>query len=169
LTRITRILSAGLAAFIVLPAITPVALAADEEEEKLGWSSTAELSFVLTSGNSETSTLGFSGSAERAWTRALLELQAGALKAESTTDLGYAVGTQTDFTIPEITQTTAENYYAVGKYNRKISERLFWYAGAGWLRNEFAGIQDRYVVSGGVGNIWFDSKTFNFRTNYGVS
>jgi putative salt-induced outer membrane protein YdiY len=168
-TRITRILIVGLTIAILLPAITPAAFAADDEEEKLGWSSTAELSYVLTAGNSETTTLGFSGSADRKWKKALLQIQIGALKAESTTDLGYAVGTQTDFTIPEITQTTAENYFAVGKYDRNITERFFWYAAAGWLRNEFAGIQDRYTVSGGVGNIWFDSETFSFRTNYGIS
>ena len=108
---------------------------AQEEVKKLGWSSTAEFNFVMTAGNSESTTLGFNGSAERAWTKALLQIKAGALKVETTSDLGVAIGTgQDDFTVPEVTATTAENYYLGGKYDHNIGGRLYWYVAAGWLR-----------------------------------
>lgn len=162
----TLLIVAALVAAVV--ALTPVG--AQEEEKKLGWSSTAEFNFVMTAGNSESTTLGFNGSAERAWTKALLQIKAGALKVETTSDLGFAIGTgQDDFTVPEVTATTAENYYLGGKYDHNISERFYWYVAAGWLRNEFSGIEDRYIASGGVGNVWYDREKFSFRTNYGVS
>ena len=146
------------------------AVAQDEEEPKLGWSSTAELSFVLTAGNSESTTLGFSSNTEHKWTDALLQVKLSALRVETTSDLDFAIGTgQDDFTVPELTAVTAENYSAAGKYDRNISDRFFWYVAGGWLRNEFAGIRDRYVTTAGVGNSWYDRERFSFRTNYGVS
>jgi putative salt-induced outer membrane protein len=162
------------AAFVWIPVLLQGAIgssaAADEESKvKLGWSSAAEVGFVLTSGNSESKTLGFSDTTRRQWTKALLELKLGALKVETTSDLGVAIGTPTDYSIPEVTATTAENYYLGAKYDRNISERLFWYAAAGWLRNEFAGIQNRTVVSAGMGNVWIDREKLSFRTSYGIS
>jgi len=141
----------------------------EEKKEKLGWSSKAEIGFVLTAGNSESQTLGFNDTTRRVWKKALLEIKAGALKVETTSDLGFAIGTPTDFTVPEVTATTAENYYLGAKYDRDVTERWFWFVGAGWLRNEFAGIKDRTVVSAGMGNVWFDRDRFSFRTSYGVS
>ncbi len=143
---------------------------AQEEEPELGWSSTAEFSFVLTAGNSESTTLGFNSNTERKWTDALLQVKLSALRVETTSDLDFAIGTgQDDFTVPELTAVTAENYSAAGKYDRNISDRFFWFGAGGWLRNEFAGIRDRYVATAGVGNSWYDRERFSFRTNYGVS
>ena len=142
---------------------------AEEAEKKLGWSGAAEFSFVLTAGNSESKTLGFSDTTRHQWEKALLEMKFGALKVETTSDLGVALGTPTDFTVPEVTATTAENYYAGAKYDRNINPRLFWYAAAGWLRNEFAGIQNRTVVSAGMGNLWIDRSKLSYRTSYGIS
>ena len=164
----TRIFIAG-AALLALCGASPFVGAA-EDEKPLGWSSTAEFNFVMTAGNSESTTLGFNSNTERRWERALLRIKAGALRVDTTSTLGFAVGTgQGDFTVPEVDATTAENYFLSGQYDRNITERFFWYAGAGWLRNEFAGIRDRYVASAGVGNIWYDRPGFSFRTNYGVS
>ncbi len=143
---------------------------AQEEGPELGWSSTAEFSFVLTAGNSESTTLGFSSNTERKWAEALLQIKLSALRVETTSELDFAIGTgQNDFTVPEITAVSAENYAISGKYDRNISDRLFWYVAGSWLRNEFAGIRDRYVATGGVGNIWYDRERLSFRTNYGVS
>lgn len=143
---------------------------AEDEEPKLGWSSTAELSFVLTAGNSESTTLGFGSNTERKWTDALLQVKLNALRVETTSVFDFAIGTgQDDFIVPELTAVTAENYSVAGKYDRNISDRFFWYAAVGWLRNEFAGIRDRYVATAGVGNSWYDRERFSFRTNYGVS
>jgi hypothetical protein len=104
-----RILLPVVALVVAVTPLTPVG--AEEEEKKLGWSSVAEFNLVMTSGNSEATTLGLNGAAERQWTKSLLLIKVGALKVETTTDLGFAVGTgQDDFTVPEVTATTAENY-----------------------------------------------------------
>jgi hypothetical protein len=141
----------------------------NREDETLGWGVKADFSFVLTSGNSESTTLGLGSTARRKTRKSLLELRLGALEVETTSDLDLAIGTPEDFIVPERTETTAKTYFAAGKYDREISDRLTWYAGAGWLRNEPAGIADRYLLSGGLGHTWWDTATFSFRTNYGLS
>jgi hypothetical protein len=161
------------AAFIVLSvAATSYPLRAEEEKE-LGWSDVAEFSWVATSGNSETETLGFKNKTLRRWENAAFELNAGGIQAESTTVIDqFAIGPdRNNFTVTTITETkkTAENYYLNGKYGKTITERFFWYASAGWDRNEFAGIRNRYSVSGGVGNLWVDKEKIRWRTDYGVT
>jgi hypothetical protein len=146
---------------------------AAEEEKKLGWSDVAEFSWVATSGNSETETIGFKNKLLRRWEHSAFELNVGGIQAENTTVTEiFAVGPdQNNFTVTRETETkkTAENYYLNGKYGKTITERFFWYAGAGWDRNEFAGIRNRYTGSGGVGNLWVDKEKVLWRTDYGVS
>lgn len=141
------------------------------EEPEVGWSGSSELSLVATSGNSEAQTLGFRGSLIHLWKVGSLTFEAGALRAETTTISRVAIGSPNDFRILETSSTelTAENYFLRGRYDRPISERLFWYSGAGWERNEFAGIRNRYSVVGGIGHIWFDDEKARFRTDYGVT
>lgn len=162
------LIAIALLAVVASIVVQPAALAQDDGPD-LGWSDSAELSFVLTAGNSDTQTLGLKNTTERKWERALLKISLGALKAESTTELGFAVGTPGDYTVPDVTATTAENYFLTARYDRNISKKFFWYVAAGWLRNEFAGIRDRYTGTAGLGNLWVDRERFMFRTNYGLS
>jgi len=137
-------------------------------EDETGWSDTAELGYIVTSGNSESSTLGFKNTAARKWTNALFTLNAGGIRVETTTktrvELSPGVVQET-----ETAEKTAENYYLNGRYDRNITDRLFWYAGAGWDRNRFAGIDNRYTVEGGTGNVWYDEEGLKFRTLYGLT
>ena len=160
---------AAFAALILM--LGGAAPAAAEEEKELGWSDVAEFSWIATSGNSETETLGFKNKLLRRWEHAAFELNAGGIQAENTTVTRTATGDPNNPTVTETsdTQKTAENYYLNGKYGQTITERFFWYAGAGWDRNEFAGIRNRYSGSGGVGNLWVDKKKVRWRTDYGVS
>lgn len=132
---------------------------------------TAEFSYVVTAGNSETDTLGFKDKLWRKWERSSFEINAGGVRAESTTIVRTASGTQTDYTIrkDETTAVTAQNYFANGRYDRKITDRFFWFVGTGWDRNTFAGIQNRYTGVGGVGNTWIDAERVKFRTDYSVT
>jgi len=165
---------APVAVLVVLSmAATSVPLRAEEEEKKLGWDDVAEFSWVATSGNSETSTFGFKNTLLRTWEKAAFELHLYGIRAENTTATQqYAVGPDTDnYTVTRFTETqkTAENYYLNGKYGRTITKGFFWYASAGWYRNEFAGIKNRYLLSGGVGNLWVETEKNLWRTDYGVS
>ena len=72
----------------------------EEQEKKLGWSNVADLGFVLTAGNSSTSTFSFDDKLTYAWARADFIFRAGALRVQ-TTDDPFAVGTPEDFEVIE--------------------------------------------------------------------
>ena len=141
------------------------------EEKELGWSDQAEFSLVATSGNSETSTLGFKNELVHRWEPATLIIKAGAIRAKSDTITRFAVGTVDDYSEEEssVSELTSESYYLNGRYGREISEKFFWYTGASWERNEFAGFDNRYLVEGGVGNIWRNDDDLKFHTQYALT
>ncbi len=140
-----------------------------QDDPELGWSDVAEFSLVSTSGNSEATTLGFKNTTHRRWEKALFELKLGGIRIETTVRTGEAVDTPAGPIPLTQTATTAENYFVDANYNRKISDRLFWYAGAVWERNVFAGIENRSIVEGGAGNLWRDKDTQRWFTKYAVT
>ena len=147
--------------------VTP--LTAQEEDKDEGWRDSAELSFVQTSGNTDTSTLGFKNRTWRRWEKKALEFNVGGVRAKSS-DARFASGTPTNFVVVEPSpKLTAENYWLDGKYYQRIRPSFYWQAGAGWTRDEFAGVKNRYVVFGGVGNVWADKEKLKWRTDYSLS
>lgn len=151
-------------------AVSPVVWA-EEGETELGWRYSGELSLILAEGNAEASTFGLQARAERQLEGATLAIEASGLQAESTTKTREAFGTPDDFRVVErsTTETTAEKYDFSLRYDRSINERLTWFLGAGWERNELAGFRDRTTLLAGVGQIWSDTETARFRTDYGVT
>ena len=141
------------------------------EEVKTGWFDKAEVSLVATAGNTRTNTFGFRNTLKRVWEKSMFTIDLGGMQARNETVDRYAVGDETNYDINEIrdNQLVAQNYYLSGRWDQKISDRFFWYAGAGWDRNRFAGIENRYTIAGGVGNIWVDSDKVKFRTDYAVT
>jgi len=136
------------------------------------WSDSAELSYVATAGNAESTTLGFKNTLGRKWEKSAFELKAGGVRASSTTTTRTAVGPGPgSFSVIEEKDTAlnAENYFLSGRYDHTISARVFWFGGAGWTRNRFAGIDNRYEGSGGLGNVWVDTDRARFRTDYAIS
>jgi len=158
-----RFLGTLLLAMIAIPAL------AQEEEKTLGWSNVADLGFVLTSGNSSTSTFAFDNKTTRAWENAELGFRFGALRTE-TTDDRFAQGTENDFEIidPE-RNLDNERFYVIGQYQRNISDRFFWLTGAGWDKDKNAGIDNRTVLFAGVGNTWKDVDVHKFKTDYTIT
>lgn len=152
-------------AALLLLALAPLTLADDD----LGWHDTAELSFVATSGNSDTQTFGLKNTLQKINERSVFTFKAGAVRSESAPD-DFFIWDGTAFTLidPERVKT-AESYLLDARYDREITERFFWYGGLGWVRNRFAGIENRSVATAGVGNIWIDNDDVKFRTNYGVT
>jgi len=167
-------LGIGVAALLTLTGMLPVHAQETKNEKVLGWTHGAEFSYVLTTGNSETSTLGLKDKSVRTWDHSSLEIDAEAVRANSTTTDPIAVDIDGDGVVDLVdpqknTQTTAERYLFQGRYDHKIQERFFWFAGAGWDRNQPAGIQNRYAGFGGVGNIWRDDDVVKFRTDYALT
>ena len=162
------LLGVGLAlaslSLLALPALA-------QEEETKNWSDNAEFAYVMTSGNSDSKTLGFKNTTTWKWERSLFELKLGGIRADSTTETFFAVGTEEEFSYGSrsVTEKTAENYFFDARYERKVTDHFFWYGGVGWERNRFAGIDNRYVAQAGVGNIWFAEEDHKFkiiRENY---
>ncbi len=158
-----------------LAALALVALARPgqaQEERELGWFDKAELTFVLTAGNAEASTLGLKNTLERIWERSRLRFEGGAIRTESSIKTRTATGPAVDdFQIveDERSDVTAESYFLRGRYDRDITPRFFLFGGAGWDRNTFAGIDNRYSVVAGAGNNWIDTDRARFRTDYGLT
>jgi putative salt-induced outer membrane protein YdiY len=156
------------------PAATPTPATVVEEKafkiDAPGTYANADLSYVLTSGNSTARSLGFKGDVTHRWARHSIGFAAGGTRASSSADLRYAVGTPEDFEvqIPEA-ETTAEYYYGRGRYDYKLSDRLFYTAGAGWERNRFSGIDNRWLVDTGLGYIVLNHDRTSFRGSAGMT
>ncbi len=145
-------------------------MAADEKE--LGWSDTADFSMVATSGNSESFTLGAKNLLKRTWEKAKLELTVGLIRAETNDIDRFAVqGGGGGFKVIEEDNedTDPERYFFNSRYDRLISEKFFWYTGLDWERNRPSAVESRTTVSGGVGNVWYDTDKIKFRTDYGLT
>jgi putative salt-induced outer membrane protein YdiY len=156
------------------PVATPTeAKAVDEKAFKLdepGLFANADLSYVLTSGNSSANSLGFKGDVTRRWTKHSIGFAAGGLRASSSPDTRYAVGTPGSFEIvvPEA-ELTAEYYFGRGRYDYKLSDRLFVTTGAGWERNRFSGIDNRWLLDAGLGYVFVDTERTSFRGGLGLT
>ncbi len=163
--------------WMLAPCVALTALPAlAQEDPNQRWKDSAELSYVVTSGNSDTQTFGFKNKLSKAWDSSSVEFNMGGVRSKATTTriaiadpFNPSDPNDSPFDVHEERDLTAEAYYFNGRYDRKISDGFFWYAGAGWDRNRFSGIDNRYVAAAGVGNIWFDAETLKWRTDYSVT
>jgi len=148
------------------PMFGPDLLHAQDEREP-GWYDQAEVSLVRTSGNTRSSTFGVENRLERRFPASRLTLDAGGIRVETGTTERTAIGTPDDFEIVEQTDSrpTAENYFAALRYDREISDRSYAYASGGWVRNRFAGVDNRWTGAAGVGWKLIDSERTAFRAD----
>lgn len=160
---------------VLLAGAAPLPLSAqdgDEDDPALTrWVFKGEFTSVLSQGNSESLTLGLGTLLRRRWERDALRFEAGAVRAEATRFTRRAVGTVDDFRVdvdgdPE---TTAQVYFARGRYDRELSEHFFAFGGLDWLRNTPAGIESRFLMAAGAGNTWADRPHLRFSTTYAVT
>lgn len=145
------------------------------EEKKQGllgpWKATAELSFVVTGGNTTTSAFSLGTSFTRKWTNDSLLFNSYILKSNSTTTTRTARGTETDFDIIEekINRLVSENYLLAGQYDRRISKNLSGQVGLSWDRNRFAGVDDRVMLTTGFGYAWVEKARTQVKTAAGMT
>ena len=157
-----------MAAFLTLLAGPTFAQEAEEAPAR-NWSNSTELSWVLTSGNSDTNTFQVRNVYKYKWTKSELTWEAGALRAGSRDDR-YAVGTEEDFEViePEV-ELDNNRLYSKLRYMRTINDRFFWYGAYDSSRDEPSNINRQLIGSGGVGNTWADRDRLVFRTTYGAN
>jgi len=157
---------------VLLAAATFAPAQEEEETTEKPWTNGTELSWVATSGNSDTSTIGFKNNFDYNWTKAKYELRASFVRAESPQSDPVAVEDPAGgdpFLVYAPLQVTVENYYIRNKYARQISEKFFWNVGADWERNVPAGVKNRYIAYAGVGNLWWTRDDLKFRTDYSLT
>jgi putative salt-induced outer membrane protein YdiY len=143
----------------------------DGDEKELGWFFDAELAGLWTGGNSQSVTVGLGATLRRVWTNSELRFDAGGTQTESSLTTRTAVGTTNNFEVNENTNTekTAELFFARGRYDYNFSKFFYALGGIDWLRNKFAGIDSRFLIGAGVGNVWVDNENVRFKTDYSAT
>ncbi|MGD8494581.1 MAG: DUF481 domain-containing protein [Gemmatimonadales bacterium] len=142
-----------------------------QEERTPGWYDQAEFSLVLTAGNTQSNTFGVKNKLERLFPAARLALDVGGLRVESGTTDRTAIGSPTDFEVVETTdtETKAENYFASLRYDRDLTARSYLYGSGGWVRNRFAGIDDRWTGAAGLGWKLIETDRTAFQADLGAT
>lgn len=160
--RFISILILGMAAVPVL---------AQDKPAGPTWKNEAELSFVATDGNSETSSLGFGAKFERTSDGERFEASFGGVRAEATDATRSAVDSGGAVTVVETSDTelTAENYHAKARFDRDFHDDWFWHVGGSWERDEFAGIDQRLQAVAGIGHKLRDEDDHTWRIDTGVT
>ncbi len=159
---------------VLLLLLPSLALGQEEEgaEPELGLHNSTELSLVLTEGNSSTEALGFKNRFRYFWPNARYLFRVEATRT-NTADDPIAIlrpGSDTEYDLIEFdTEPDVEKYLVENRYDRSITERLFWNVGLTWDRNLDAGILHRWIGFAGVGNVWWDREDLQFSTSYGLS
>jgi putative salt-induced outer membrane protein YdiY len=160
----------GLAA---LAAAWPAALRAEEEARGLlgAWKATAELGYVVTGGNTATSTFSLGTTFKRKWDKDALIFKTFILRSNSTTITKTAAGTETDFVINEekVRRLVAENFLLSAQYDRRLAKRVVAQFGLSWDRNRFAGVASRLLFTAGTGYAWVETKRTVFKTDGGLT
>jgi len=131
---------------------------AEEAKPEKKWSDEAELSFVNTSGNSETSTFAAKNLLKYKFTE----------KLEGEWDAAALFNQATDDDTGE-SETTAERYSTNLKLSYLFTERFYSGLGAGWLRDEFAGLKNRYYVGPYVGYKFLLGPTHLLKAELGLN
>ena len=151
------------------------------DDDAPGWNNAAELSIVRTGGNADTQTLGFSNTLRVRGTRDRLRLRFDGVRSRAGDEryLSLAPGVRFQpggrpdefetVVVRPPQEPDVEQYFLEGRYDRELGEHFLWHAGASWDRNNDAGIRNRTIVFGGVGNTWIDRESTGLATAYGVS
>ena len=167
-----RVTALGIAWLALLIVGTPAVSGQDKTSGLLGpWAATAEVSYVVTGGNTSTSALSLGFSVTRKWTNDTVLLKSYILTSDARTTTRTAQGTIDDFDILEdtITRKVAESYLFSGQYDRRISKKLVGQAGISWDRNRFAGVDDRIIATTGFGYNWVERPRTVIKTSAGLT
>lgn len=104
------------------------------------WKFSSETSYINTTGNTRTETIGTKNAFDYDWTKTALRTKANAM------------GSQED------RKTTAENYFAEEKYEWKFKKPNYLFQLGSWEKDRFAGIDHRLTAGGGLGRKLLDLK-----------
>ena len=134
------------------------------------WDNATEFSFVSTSGNASSNTLGLKSTLTGSGEGSTFKLEIGGIRASSNFTTRTALGTPTNYSIIEETRSerSAANYFARSRYDHELGAG-YAFGGAGWERTTFAGVNHRYSFVLGLGKSWVDGDTGLFKTDLGAT
>src|SRR6478752_10059820 len=122
---------------------------------KLGSSNNTELGVVLTTGNSQSTSLGLRNLYLYRWSNAQLRWEGGWLRVASRNGDRYAVGSPADFEVVEPeTSLDSQRLFSKLGYQHQLSARTDWFANFDAVRDEPANILHQVVLAGGLGTTW---------------
>lgn len=136
------------------------------------WKKTLELSYVVTGGNTLSSSFSFGANLSRSPNeKDTYSLKTFLLRSHSTTINRIAVGTEENYVVEEekTRRLSAENYVLSGQYDHRVSGRLTTNLAFVWDRNKFSGVLSRALWTGGAGLVMADSERTKMRTQAGIS
>ncbi|MCR4396379.1 MAG: DUF481 domain-containing protein [Candidatus Saccharicenans sp.] len=136
------------------------------------WKKTLELSYVVTGGNTLSSSFSFGANLTRSPNeKDTYTMKTFLLRSHSTTITRRAVGTEETFTVEEerTRRLSAENYLLSGQYDHRVSGRLTANLAFVWDRNKFSGVLSRALWTAGAGLVMADSARTKMRTQAGFS
>jgi putative salt-induced outer membrane protein YdiY len=158
------------ATFAVLFALGLAIPARGVDAQGFAWENATELSFVSTAGNASSTTFGVKSALTGTGGANTFKLELGGIRASSTITTRTATGTVAN---PVVTETeasdlTAASYFARSRYDRAFTS-AFAFGGAGWDRNTFAGVKNRFQTVVGVGRTWVEGESGRFKTDIGAT
>jgi putative salt-induced outer membrane protein len=130
------------------------ALAQDEtadEAPEPNWTSSVGLSYVATTGNSETSSFGLDFASERKPAPWGLNLAGTFTRSEDDGEL------------------TAEQYYFGIRGLRQLNDRWSLFAGVNWARDTFSGFDNRYIAEAGAEYIAISTDRHTLSFDFGLT
>ena len=109
---------------VVAAVVLALACALPAAAQDPGWKDTAEFSFVSTSGNAESLSLGFKNKLWRDWKKSSFVVKLGGIRIETTNRESFVIDDGAgNLTRPESTEVAAENYYQhADHYYRLMNE-----------------------------------------------
>lgn len=147
----------------------PLAAAAADNPDR--WKATAELSYVVTGGNTSTSAFSLGNTFARKWDKDGLTFKTYLLRSHATTTTRTARGTETDYEIvrDQVQRLVAENYVVSGQYDRRLAKKVVAQFGLSWDRNRFAGVAGRVLFTAGTGYAWVEAPKTVLKTDFGFT
>ncbi len=130
--------------------------AALQAEEARSWSNVADLSWVQTSGNTQTSNLSLSDKLKLKLGVTNLTVDAGVLRTKTTERAPY--NDNGTLRVPESSKKTAENYRLAATLRGKVIGQATWYTSAGWEQDKLAGLDRRLSFGAGFGYTYLEQE-----------
>jgi len=163
--------AAGTLALLIFAALNPAPARAEDKGLLGAWKATAELSYVVTGGNTSTSAFSLANTFKRSWEKDALTVKTYALSSHATTVTRTAIGTETDFSVVEQKneRLVAENFILSGMYDHRLSKKVVLQVGLGWDRNRFAGLASRVIFTAGTGYAWIETNRTQLKTDGGLT